>query len=73
MVIMHIKKNELSTKIIASDFDMTSNDIILPLPSFKQCLGVIGINLSPMVSNFSHSCSIAIATLLREGRGQPEE
>ena len=52
MVIMHIKKNELSTKIISSDFDNTSNDIILPLPSFKQCLSVIGINLSPKVSIF---------------------
>lgn len=35
MVIMHVKKNELSTKLIAEDFEKMSNDIILPLASFK--------------------------------------
>jgi hypothetical protein len=35
MVIMHIKKNDLSTKIISEDFNNTTNDIILPLASFK--------------------------------------
>jgi len=50
MVIMHIKKNDLSTKIISDDFEKMTNDIILPLGSFKQCLQVIGITLSPQVS-----------------------
>jgi len=38
MVIMHIKKNDLQQKLVASDFEKTSNDIMLPLSSFKQCL-----------------------------------
>ena len=47
MVILHIKKNDLSTKIISDDFEKMSNDIILPLNSFKQCLQVVGIHLTP--------------------------
>jgi hypothetical protein len=35
MVIMHIKKNDISTKILSDDFEKQSNDIILPLSSFK--------------------------------------
>ena len=50
MIIMHIKKNDLSTKIISEDFEKMTNDIILPLNSFKQCLQVIGIHLNPQVS-----------------------
>ena len=46
MVIMHIKKNDIKAKIVASDFEKTSNDIMLPLSSFKQCLQVLGINMS---------------------------
>lgn len=38
MVIMHIKKNDLSTKIISEDIEKHSKDLILPLSSFKQCL-----------------------------------
>lgn len=47
---MHIKKNDMSTKIISSDFEKMSNDIILPLNSFKQCLQVVGISMSLQVS-----------------------
>jgi len=51
MVVMHIKKNDLSTKILGAEFDKVSNDVILPLNAFKQCLRVVGITLKPEVSN----------------------
>lgn len=50
MVIMHIKKNDIATKILSDDLEKQTNDIILPLSSFKQCLKVIGVTLSPAVS-----------------------
>ena len=50
MVIMHIKKNDIATKILSEDLEKQTNDIILPLSSFKQCLKVIGVSLSPAVS-----------------------
>lgn len=50
MVVMHAKKNDLSTKLIADDLEKTNNDIVLPLSAFKQCLQVIGVNLNPKVS-----------------------
>ena len=43
MVIMHVKKNDISTQILSKDLE----DIVLPANSFKQCLNVIGIQLSP--------------------------
>lgn len=46
MVVMNVKKNDISTQILSKDFD----DIVLPASSFKQCLSVIGIHLSPQVS-----------------------
>ena len=77
MVIMHIKKNDISTKIISSDFEKLSNDIILPLGSFKQCLNVLGITLKPQVSIFFQSLltifKIAIRPICSEGGDQPQK
>ena len=52
IVILHLKKNDLSTKIIAEDIEQQSTDIVLSLNSFKQCLKTIGVYLSPQVSPF---------------------
>lgn len=52
MVVMHVKKNDLQTKLLADDFDKITNDIVIPLSAFKQSLQVIGVNLSPQVSDF---------------------
>jgi hypothetical protein len=46
MVVMHAKKNDLSTKMIADDLDRI-NEIVLPLGAFRQCLKVIGIDMNP--------------------------
>jgi hypothetical protein len=51
MVCMHLKKEDVSTKVISHE-NLTDlkQQIILPINSFKQCLLVIGIQLSPEVS-----------------------
>ena len=69
MVVMHIKKNDLSTKILGSDFEKVSNDVILPLTSFKQCLRVVGITLKPEVSNHSSLITLSATAVIRsQGR-----
>ena len=51
MVCMHLKKEDVSTKVISHE-NLTDlkQQIILPINSFKQCLQVIGVQLSPEVS-----------------------
>ena len=48
---MHLKKEDVSTKVISHE-NLTDlkQQIILPINSFKQCLQVIGVQLSPEVS-----------------------
>ena len=35
MVIMHVKRNDLQQRLVASDFDKVTNDIVLPYANFK--------------------------------------
>jgi hypothetical protein len=68
MVVMHIKKNDLSTKILGAEFDKVSNDVILPLNAFKQCLRVVGITLKPEVSNCLVSYLVIATPAVRSQR-----
>ena len=50
MVYMNLKKKDLSTEILMQGSGPNKNEIILPVNSFKQCLKVIGVNLTHEVS-----------------------
>ena len=51
MVMMLSKKNDLSSMLNFEDIEQ--GDFILPMSTFKQCLGAVGISMSAQVSRSS--------------------
>ena len=47
MVLMNLKKSDMPTQVLVNQ---RSDEVVLPVNSFKQCLKVIGINIGHAVS-----------------------